>query len=111
MDIEKELAWDIANLQITLSFCEKKKSISRLINANKIKDLTDRMLSSVFNYNQWVASLDNKTISDFDDIEVYKYFNIDRPYLDYVKDLESNYFNPIDKEIYKHFINKELARI
>ena len=85
MDIEKELAWDIANLQITLSFCEKKKSISRLI--------------------------DNKTISDFDDIEVYKYFNIDRPYLDYVKDLESNYFNPIDKEIYKHFINKELARI
>ena len=108
MDIEKELVWDIANLQISLNSA---KANIALIDAKKIKDLTDRMLSSVFNWNEWVSSLENKTINDFNDTEVHKYFNIDRPYLDYVKDLESNYFDPIDKEIYKHFINKELARI
>jgi|TARA_R110002096_G_scaffold178435_1_gene355389 hypothetical protein len=108
MNIEKELVWDIANLQISLNSA---KANIALIDAKKLKDLTDRMLSSVFNWNEWVSSLENKTINDFNDTEVHKYFNIDRPYLAYVKDLESNYFDPIEKEIYKHFINKELARI
>jgi len=109
MDIENELFWDLANLQIALDF--KALRSNKLIDASKLKDLTERMLSSVTSCNQWIASLEDKTIDDFDDSEAYQFFNVDRAYLAYIKDIESNHFDKVEKQNYKYFVNQDLARI
>ena len=87
-DIRQEVTRAIGSLRIKLAGIDKEmRSDSKnngLIDLAEIKKYQENLNSDIYYWNQYVLACQSKTIDDVIDREALKFFDIDRPYQEYL---------------------------